>query len=86
MISALFSVFGAADPVLLPHMVGLFAGDGLVPAQFHAERFGDEMHVEVEFTEIEASRADHFAEALRQFPIVSAVHLRLAVPVLEGVA
>jgi len=86
MASALFSIFGAADPVLLPHMAGLFAQDGLIPAQFHAERFGEEMHVEVEFAEIEASRADHFAEILRQLPIISAVHLRLASPVLEDVA
>jgi hypothetical protein len=86
MTSALFSVFGVSDPVLLPHMAGLFAEDGLVPAQFHAERFGDEMHVEVQFAEIEASRADHFAEQLRRLPIVSAVHLRLASAVLEDVA
>jgi len=84
--SALFSIFSAADPVLLPHMTGLFARDGLIPAQFHAERFGDEMHVEVEFAEIDASRADHFAETLRQCPLVSAVHLRLATPLLEDVA
>ena len=86
MTSALFSIFSAADPLLLPHMAGLFATDGLIPAQFHAERFGDEMHVEVEFAEIEPSRAGDFAEALRQLPIISAVHLRLASPVLEDVA
>ena len=84
--SALFSIFGNADPALLPNMAGLFAKDGLVPTQFHAERFGDEMHVEVELAEIEASRADHFAEMLRRLPIVSAVHVRLASPVLEEVA
>lgn len=84
--SALFSIFGEADPALLPHLVALFSKTGLVPLQFHAERFGDEMHVEIEVAEIEAARADHFAEMLRQLPIVSAVHLRLAIPVLEGVA
>lgn len=84
--SALFSVFGAADPALLPRIAALFAKCGLVPAQFHAERLGDEMHVDVEIAEIAASRADHFAEVLRQLPIVSAVHLRLASPVLEDVA
>jgi len=76
--SALFSVFGAADPALLPRVAALFAKCGLVPAQFHAERFGDEMHVEIELADIGAARADHFAEVLRQLPIVSAVHLRLA--------
>ena len=86
MTSALFSIFSAADPALLPHMIGLFAQDGLVPAQFHAERFGEEMHVDVEFDEIEASRADHFAEILRQLPLISAVHLRLASLALEDVA
>lgn len=84
--SALFSIFGDADPALLPRMAGLFSSDGLIPMQFHAERFGDEMHVEIEVAEIAASRADHFAELLRQLPIVSAVHVRLAAPVLEDVA
>ena len=84
--SALFSVFADADPALLPRIVALFAKCGLVPAQFHAERFGDEMHVDVEFAEIGVSRAEHFAEVLRQLPIVSAVHLRLAPILLEDVA
>lgn len=86
MISALFSIFGTADPALLPRMAGLFAEDGLIPAQFHAERFGDEMHVEIEVAEIAPTRADQFAEILRRLPIVSAVHVRLSPPVLEGAA
>jgi len=81
--SALFSVFGDADPALLPRIVALFAKCGLVPALFHAERLGDEMHVEVEFAAMIPTQADHFAEVLRQLPVVSLVRLRLA-PVLRG--
>ena len=85
-LSALFSVFGDADPALLPRIVALFAKCGMVPAQFHAERLGDEMHVEIEFAAIDRSRAEHFAEVLRQLPIVSMVHLRLAAPAPGEVA
>ena len=77
--SACFSVFGSADPALLPRIVALFAKCGLVPALMHAESVGEDMHVEVEFSALEASRADHFAEVLRQLPIVSLVRLRRGV-------
>jgi hypothetical protein len=36
------------------------------------------MHVEVEFASMSPSRADHFAEVMRQLPVVSLVRLRLA--------
>jgi hypothetical protein len=73
---ALFRVFGEADPAFLPRIVALFAKCGLVPTLFHAECLGEEMHVEVEFASMSPSRADHFAEVLRQVPVVSLVHLR----------
>jgi len=78
--SALFTVFGEADPALLPRIVALFAKCGLVPARFQAETFGDEMHVEVELSALSPSRADHFAEVMRQMPVVSLVRLRWAAP------
>ena len=78
--SALFTVFGEADPALLPRIVALFAKCGLVPTRFQAESLGDEMHVEVEFAALSSSRADHFAEVLRQMPVVSLVRLRRAAP------
>ena len=78
--SALFTVFGEADPALLPRIVALFAKCGLVPARLLAEALGDEMHVEVEFSALCPSRADHFAEVMRQMPVVSLVRLRRAVP------
>jgi hypothetical protein len=78
--SALFTVFGEADPALLPRIVALFAKCGLVPARFQAETLGDEMHVEVEFPALSPSRADHFAEVMRQIPVVTLVHLRRAAP------
>jgi hypothetical protein len=74
--SALFRVFGEADPALLPRIVALFAKCGLVPSLLHAECLGEEMLVEVEFASMSPSRADHFAEVLRQVPVVSLVHLR----------
>ncbi len=77
--SALFTVFGEADPALLPRIVALFAKCGLVPARFLAETLGEEMHVEVEFSALSPSRADHFAEVMRQIPVVSLVRLRRAV-------
>jgi hypothetical protein len=76
--SALFTVFGAADPALLPRIVALFAKCALVPAWLHAETLGGEMHVEVEFSALSPARADHFAEVLRQVPVVSQVRLRRA--------
>jgi len=76
--SVLFTVFGEADPALLPRIVALFAKCGLVPARFQAEAFGEEMHVEVEFADLNPTRADHFAEVMRQMPVVSLVRLRLA--------
>ena len=79
-VSARFTVFGDADPALLPRIVALFAKCGLVPALFRAERLGDEMNVEVEFTSMIPARADHFAEVLRQLPVVSLVQLRLGAP------
>ena len=78
--SALFTVFGEADPALLPRIVALFAKCGLVPARFQAETLGDEMHVEVELSALSPSRADHFAEVMRQMPVVSLVRLRWAAP------
>jgi len=72
---ALFTVFGEADPALLPRIVALFAKCGLVPARFHAEILGGEMHVEVELPGLGGARADHFAEVMRQMPIVSLVRL-----------
>jgi len=73
---ALFTVFGEADPALLPRIVALFAKCALVPAWLHAETMGGEMHVEVEFSGLSAAKADHFAEVLRQMPVVSLVRLR----------
>ena len=78
--SALFTVFGEADPALLPRIVALFAKCGLVPARFQAETLGGEMHVEVELPAVSASRADHFAEVLRQMPVVSLVRLSRSAP------
>ncbi len=72
---ALFTVFGEADPALLPRIVALFAKCALVPAWLHAETLDGEMHVEVEFSGLSAAKADHFAEVLRQMPIVSLVRL-----------
>jgi hypothetical protein len=82
--SALFTVFGEADPALLPRIVALFAKCGLVPARLIAETLGAEMHVEVEFPALSPSRADHFAEVLRQMPVVSLVRLRRAVLLEEA--
>ncbi len=76
--SALFTVFGEADPALLPRILALFAKCGLVPSRLLADTLGDEMHVEVEFSALSPSRADHFAEVLRQLPVVSLVRLRRA--------
>ena len=80
MSTALFTVFGAADPALLPRIVALFAKCGLVPARFQAETLGEEMHVEVELPALSSARADHFAEVLRQMPVVSRVGLRRSFP------
>jgi len=74
--SALFTVFGEADPALLPRIVALFAKCALVPVWLHAETMGGEMHVEVEFSGLCPAKADHFAEVLRQMPVVSLVRLR----------
>jgi len=73
--SALFTVFGEADPALLPRIVALFAKCALVPAWLHAETLGGEMHVEVGFSGLSPAKADHFAEVLRQMPVVSLVRL-----------
>ncbi len=73
--AALFRVLGDADPALLPRIVSLFAKCGMVPAHCHAERRGDDMQVDIAFAALERSRAEHFAEVLRQLPIVSMVDL-----------
>jgi len=73
---AVFTVFGEADPALLPRIVALFAKCALVPAWLHAEVLDGEMQVEVEFSGLSPAKADHFAEVLRQMPVVSLVRLR----------
>ncbi len=75
-----FSVHGAADPGLLPRVVGLWAKRGLTPTRWHSAVCGQddrEVYIDVEVPGLSAELATQIAGELRQIWGVSQVLMSL---------
>lgn len=73
---ACFSVVAAADPGVLPQVIGVFAKRGLVPCQCYATiagADGADLHVDLQIADLERRTRDCIAETLRQIVAVETV-------------
>jgi hypothetical protein len=78
--NACFSVHGAADPGLLPRVVGLWAKRGLTPTRWHSAVCGHgdrEVYIDLEVPGLSAELATQIAGELRQIWGVSQVLMSL---------
>ena len=74
--TACFAVTAAADSGAMPRVLEVFAKRGLVPSQCHstlAGRTGEELHIDVQITAIDAALATRLADGLRQVVCVRSV-------------
>jgi len=71
-----FSVIADTDPSALPRVLEVFAKLTLVPSQCHASRVGPtghELHIDLQFTDMEINVAEHLARSLRGIHLVNSV-------------
>ena len=74
--TACFAVHGAADPGLLPRVVGLWAKRGLTPSRWHSVVCGAgnrELHIDIDMPGLSSDLAAQIACELRQIWGVSQV-------------
>ena len=74
--TAYFSVAALSDPATLPRVLGVFAKLGRVPSQCHALSLGDgseELHIDLQFTDMQQSEGEHLAQTLRGCFLVTSV-------------
>jgi len=75
-----FSVHAAADPGLLPRVIGLWAKRGLTPARWHSALCGSddrEIYIDVEMSAVTPALAQQIAGELRRIYGVSQVLMTL---------
>ena len=71
-----FSVIADTDPSALPRVLEVFAKLTLVPSQCHATRVGpagQELHIDLQFRDMDRVTADHLARSLRGIYLVNSV-------------
>lgn len=71
-----FSVQAAADPSVVPAVVGVFAKQGLVPSRLYGARHGPgnaEMHIDIQVTGIGRAACEGLARNLRRIVCVESV-------------
>ena len=74
--TACFSLTADSDPATLPRVLEVFAKLGRLPSQCHASTFGaeeQEMHIDLQFTNMDQSEGEHMARALRGCLLVNSV-------------
>ena len=71
--TACFSVSAAADPGVMPRIMGLFAKRGMVPSQWASRVSGpdmSELQIDLQMDGLAPEDAELFAQAMRQvFPV-----------------
>jgi len=71
-----FSVIAVTDPSSLPRTLEIFAKLTLVPVQCHVSQVGvtgGELHIDLQFADMDSCTADHLARALRSIYLVKSV-------------
>ncbi len=71
-----FSVIADTDPAALPRVLEVFAKLTLVPSQCHSTRVGpagQELHIDLQFTDMDMPTAEHLARSLRGIYLVNSV-------------
>ncbi len=71
-----FSVIADTDPAALPRVLEVFAKLTLVPSQCHSTRVGSvgqELHIDLQFADMDMSMAEHLARTLRGIYLVNSV-------------
>lgn len=73
---ACFSVTANSNPATLPRILEVFAKLGRTPDQCHASvvgSMGEDMHIDLQFPDMDPIEAEHQARALRGCFLVTAV-------------
>ena len=73
---ACFSVTASNNPATLPRILEVFAKLGRIPNQCHASvvgSMGEDMHIDLQFPNMDPIEAEHQARALRGCFLVTAV-------------
>ncbi len=71
-----FSVLAAANPSILPRVLGVFAKLGMVPSKWYSVVTGrcrDELHIDIQMTGLAPAEAEHIAQSLRRIVFVDTV-------------
>lgn len=70
-----YAVTAVADPGIMPRIMELWAKRGLMPDRWHAVRSasGDDVHMDIETSELDVTLAMQMAEAMRSMFGVSQV-------------
>jgi hypothetical protein len=71
-----FSVVADTDPAALPRVLEVFAKLTLVPSQCHSVQVGaanDELHIDLQFANMDQETATHLARSLRGLHLVGSV-------------
>ena len=71
-----FSVTADSNPATLPRILEVFAKLGRIPNQCHSSimgSMGEYMHIDLEFSNMDQTEAEHQARALRGCFLVTAV-------------
>jgi len=74
--TACFSVTAVSNPSTLPRVLEIFAKLGLIPHQCYASAFGadnEDLHIDLQFFNMNASESEHMARALRGCVLVTSV-------------
>jgi acetolactate synthase small subunit len=71
--TACFSVHAAAEPGVMPRVLGLFAKRGLVPTSWHSNAIGRELTIDIQVTGMGRDLAQYVAACLRQIADVDVV-------------
>lgn len=74
--TACFSVTAQSNPSTIPRVLEVFAKLGLVPHQCYATAFGsddEDLHIDLQFVDMNASQGEHMARALRGCILVKSV-------------
>ena len=71
-----FSVLAAANPSILPRVLGVFSKLGMVPTKWYSVVTGrcrDKLHIDIQMTGLAPAKAEHIAQSLRRIVFVDTV-------------
>lgn len=78
--TACFSITAVSDPAALPRVLEVFTKLGRAPYQCHAQSLGaglagetDDLHIDLQFQNMDRSEGEHWARALRACVLVKSV-------------